>query len=79
MKWRIPTTTNSISTLVMHPRIAIIYGADSLGNSYITLTQANTNSSIIVLYLKHLAQKLDIERPNWRKNTIILADGASYH
>ena len=31
------------------------------------------------LYLKHLASKLDKERPEWRRKTIILMDGASYH
>jgi len=57
----------------------MIVGVDSLGNSYVTLTQANTNSSIMQIYFMKLAQKLDRERPGWRRNTIILLDGASYH
>ena len=29
--------------------------------------------------MKHLAETLDKERPDWRDNTIILLDNASYH
>jgi hypothetical protein len=31
------------------------------------------------LYIQQLVLKLDKERPNWRKNTIITMDGAAYH
>ena len=31
------------------------------------------------LFLGHLAQLLDRETPNWRANTVILMDGATYH
>ena len=29
--------------------------------------------------MRQLVLKLDKERPNWRKNTIITLDGARYH
>ena len=31
------------------------------------------------LYLYHLAQQLDAERPGWREDTIIQLDNAQYH
>ena len=79
MKWRMPGYTNSNAVLAMSPRISLIAAIDTLGNSYMTLTQANTNSSVMAMYFKFLAKKLDSERENWRMNTIVLMDGASYH
>ena len=31
------------------------------------------------MYFKYLSKTLDADRTNWRMNTIILMDGASYH
>ena len=44
-----------------------------------TLTQANSNSAIMELFLREYAKKLDKQRPDWRANSILLVDGASYH
>ena len=33
----------------------------------------------MMTFLLHLAKQLDLERPNWRDDTIILLDGARYH
>ena len=79
MKWRVPGFTNSNAALAMAPRVSMIAGIDTLGNAYITLTQTNTNAQVMGMYFKFLSAKLDKERPNWRWNTIILMDGASYH
>ena len=38
MKWQQYGTTNSLSTLVMSPRISMIAGIDTLGNTYVSLT-----------------------------------------
>ena len=57
----------------------MIVGVDSLGNSYVTLTQCNSNSGVMQIYFMALVKKLDKVRPGWRENTIILLDGASYH
>ena len=52
---------------------------DSLGNLYIALAQSNSNESMMSLFWKSLALKLDKERPGWRKNSIWTLDGAAYH
>ena len=38
MKWREHGSTNTVSTLALSPRISMIMGVDTLGNSYLTLT-----------------------------------------
>ena len=46
---------------------------------YACLTQVNTDTSIMKMYLTRLAEALDIDRPAWRSDTVILLDGANYH
>jgi hypothetical protein len=31
------------------------------------------------LFFRSLAAKLDFERPGWRRDTVIIVDGAKYH
>ena len=78
-KWKIPGTTNSVAKLAIKPRVTMILGIDSLGNIYYTLAQANSNSSMMELFYRELVVVLDRDKPSWRKTTVILADGASYH
>ena len=33
----------------------------------------------MALYLKRLAEKLDQDRVKWRRDTVVLLDGAQYH
>ena len=33
----------------------------------------------MLAFLVHLVKQLDLERPSWRDDTIILLDGAKYH
>jgi hypothetical protein len=79
MKWQVPGTTNSVAKLEIAPRITVILGLDSRGNVYLALAQANSNSQMMELYFRALAAKLDQERPNWRRDTVIIVDGAKYH
>ena len=79
MKWQVPGTTNSVSKLEIAPRITMILGMDTLGNIYVTLAQANSNTEMMELYFRALTAQLDIERPAWRRDTIIIVDGAKYH
>jgi hypothetical protein len=79
MKWQSPGTTNSVAKLEIAPRITVILGLDSRGNVYLALAQANSNSQMMELFFRSLAAKLDKERPNWRRDTVIVVDGAKYH
>ena len=44
MKWRPRYSTNSLPIVQLQPRITMIIALDTLGNVYLTLTQANTTT-----------------------------------
>ena len=50
-----------------------------MGNAYASLTQVNTGSKVMCLYIRELVKVLDREREEWRKETILCLDGAAYH
>ena len=56
----------------------MIVALDNFGEVYACLTQVNTDSKIMSLYINALVKLLDEEDKNWRKDTIILHDGAQY-
>ena len=57
----------------------MIIGVDTLGNIYLSLTQSNSNSQVMDMFFRYLDQKLEKERKNWKKNTVIILDNAPYH
>ena len=52
---------------------------DNFGDAYLSLFQANTNQYTYAEFVRELVQILDVERPNWRQDTILLVDGAKMH
>ena len=52
---------------------------DNLGDVFISLLQANSDSEIMEIFLMELVKMLDTEDRHWRRDTIIIWDGASYH
>ena len=66
MKWRPKYSTNSMPIVQLAPRISMIVAMDTLGSVYLTLTQANTTTQVIEIYLRQLTLKLDKDRPYWR-------------
>ena len=61
------------------PRLALIAALDTEGRVYFTLTHANTDSNVMLVFLRHLMRQLDRESPNWAEETVFLFDGARYH
>jgi hypothetical protein len=61
------------------PRITMIAAVDTMGNVYYALLQANSNEDTIRLFLYRLVEHLDAQRPDWRIDTVLQLDGASYH
>ena len=78
-KWCEQGTSNSLPNKGIKPRISMIVGLASDGEIYVSLTQVNTNTDMIMLFISRLALILGQEHKDWRKNTILLLDGASYH
>jgi hypothetical protein len=56
----------------------MIMALDNHGVVYACLTQVNTDSTIMGMYIKELVRQLDSEEKDWRRTTIILHDGAKY-
>ena len=59
--------------------MSLIAALDTEGCVYYSLTQANTDQDVMMIFLIHLVQLLDSERPSWREETVLLLDGARYH
>ena len=57
----------------------MIAALDTEGNVWFSLSHANTESNMIVLFLQSLSKQLDREMPGWQDETIILFDNAAYH
>ena len=70
---------NSVPKKQITPRISMIAALDSSGEMYVTLMQSITNSGTMELFMTHFIKQLEEEDKYWRKNTIFIADGASYH
>ncbi len=63
----------------MTPRLSLIAALDTDGRVYFTLTHANTDSDVMLVFMRHLMMQLDREDSDWRKKTVFLLDGARYH
>ena len=57
----------------------MIAALDTDGNSYMTLMQPNSNARTMELFFTNFIKLLDEKDKYWRKTTIIMLDGASYH
>ena len=60
-------------------RLALIAVLDTEGNIFYSLTQAATDQNVMLAFLVHLVKQLEVERPSFREDTILLLDGASYN
>jgi hypothetical protein len=79
MKWQAPGTRNSIPKKSWTPRISVLLAFDNFGESYVAMSQSNTNSSVINLFIRDLVRQLNEGKRNWRKDTLIYWDNAPYH
>ena len=59
MHWRPAGGNYSVRSKNIAPRISMITGVDKLGNVYLSLTQYNSNKSMMGLFMEHLVVKLD--------------------
>ena len=69
----------SFTARAVTPRLSLIAALDTEGRVYYSLTQANTDQQVMLVFLRHLVMMLDEERPGWRADTVVLLDGARYH
>ena len=77
--WASKSQPATYSLRNVSPRISLIAAIDNEGNAWYALNQSNTDSSVMLLFLRSLADCLDYESPGWRDDTVFLLDGARYH
>ena len=77
--WAERNGDGNASLHTVSPRVSMIAALDTNGNTWFTLSQANTDSNMIALFLHSLTKHLDKESPGWQEDTIFLWDNASYH
>ena len=57
----------------------MIAAIDTEGQLYLSLTQFNTDSDVMLMFMSRLAVLLSEERSDWRQDTYWLLDNAPYH
>ena len=57
----------------------MIAALDIEGRVWFSLSHANTDSNTMMVFLNHLTKAFDNETPDWRDNTVLIWDNASYH
>jgi len=77
--WCPPQSSATVQMRPISYRIALIAALDTEGCIYYSLTQANTDQNVMMIYLQYLVEQLDLTRPSWREDTTLLLDGARYH
>ena len=78
-KWRKRGETNTMSSKALNPRVNMIAAVDTDGHLYMSLTQFNTDTDVMLMFLSRLASVLSQEKNDWREDTYWLLDNASYH
>lgn len=63
----------------VNPRVSLVAAVDNYGNKYMSMLQCNSNRYTTMLILSQLFKLLDEEDSNWKLNSIVMIDGASYH
>ena len=78
-KWRARGEKNTVSYKQLSHRVNMIAALDTDGRLYLSLTQFNTDSDVMLMFLSRLANVLTEERADWRDDTYWLLDNAAYH
>ena len=71
-----PCTVTEKSIGIRH---ALITALDTDGQVYFSLTHANTDSDVMLSFLRRLDIVLSSETPDWKEKSFVLLDGAKYH
>ena len=68
-----------MATKVLSPKVNMIAAVDTDGKLYLSLTQQNTDTDVMLMFMSRLASVLSLESKNWRDDTYWLLDNAAYH
>jgi DDE superfamily endonuclease len=77
--WWFPKQKNQNTRSSRLCGVNIIIGISSYGEFFYTVNYGNTNTDTFFLFMLKLVQQLTSIDTNWRDNTVLLLDNASYH
>ena len=77
--WAPRDGSGNVKLNTVSPRLSMITALDTEGRIWFSLSHANTDSNTMMVFLHYLMKALDNETPDWRDNTLLLWDNASYH
>ena len=78
-KWAPKGELNSMACKDLIPKVNMIVAMDTVGHVYASLTQVNTDTAVMVSFISRLATVLTREDANWRRDSVLVLDGAKYH
>jgi hypothetical protein len=59
--------------------VTLILAIDTDGNKYSCITNVNSSNELMEAFFYEFVKLLDDKRPDWRKTSVLLIDGARYH
>ena len=68
---------NTAPDKILSQKINIITALSSDGEVWIALTTCNTDSDVLMLFMRYLAAALSKESADWRDSTVFVLDGVS--
>ena len=77
--WAPTKSKFTITDKQVSPRLSLIAALDTDGKMWCCLTQANTDSDVMITFFLHLIKQLDREDAGWQENTTFLLDNAKWH
>ena len=70
---------NTAPDKILSQKINIITALSSDGEVWIALTTCNTDSDVLMLFMRYLAAALSKESADWRDSTVFVLDGVSVY
>lgn len=77
--WQIKGVKNKITSGKRPNRVNVIAGISNYGEVFYTINHGPTNANTFLLFIIKLCEYLYTVDRQWRSNTIIMIDNASYH
>ena len=78
-RWKQRGQQNTLNEATMGYKVNLIVAVSSEGEIWAALTQCNTDTDVMMMFMNRLASVLSAEDSNWRENTVFSMDGAPYH
>ena len=77
--WAAADAPASSAVRLVNPRLSFLAALDTDGRVFFSLTQCNTDSDVMILFISSLCRKLDMEILDWKTDSVLLLDNAKYH